>query len=124
MFLNTHQIIGLIFSFLLLIFVIEMVRRRKLLEGYSLLWIFTSVILIIISFWQNLWEKIALLLGIVYGPLILLIFVSLFLVIICLDFSIKISKLTQQVRSLIQKIAILEKEIEENVKKNKKHKRN
>ncbi|HLC38602.1 MAG TPA: DUF2304 domain-containing protein [Patescibacteria group bacterium] len=120
---KTHQIFGFVVSLLFLILIIEMVRRRKLLEGYSLLWIFTGLILVVISLWEKLWIKIASLLGIVYAPFSLLIFFSLFLIIVCLDFSMKISKSSQQIKGLIQKVALLENKVEKCQKKSSKSKK-
>jgi len=105
------QILGMSAGFLLLILVLELVRRRKLLEGYSLIWILTCIILIVISFWKNLWERLANVLGIFYHPVVLFLFAFVFLILIVLDLSIKISKLTEENRKLAQEIGL------QNVKK-------
>ncbi|MBE3094503.1 MAG: DUF2304 domain-containing protein [Actinobacteria bacterium] len=102
------QIFGILSGIVLLLFVLELVRRKKLLEGYSLIWILACVGLIIISLWENLWFKLAKILGIIYAPLVLFIFAFFFLVLIVLDFSIKISKLTEQNKKLVQKIGIIQ----------------
>ncbi|MGV2794939.1 DUF2304 family protein, partial [Clostridium perfringens] len=56
--------VGLAFLFLLL--VLELVRRQKLKEQYSLLWILFSVVLLIVSFNVTLIEWIADRLGVKY----------------------------------------------------------
>src|SRR3972149_117114 len=62
------QIFGLLGGILLLILVLELVRRKKLLEGYSLIWILVCLGLVVVSLWKSLWVKIAGYLGIFYPP--------------------------------------------------------
>ena len=112
------QILGIAGGAILLIFVLELVRRKKLLEGYALLWILTCVGLIVFSFWQKLWEEIAQLLGIFYPPAVIFLLTFIFLVLIVLDLTIKISKLTEQNKQLVQRIGI------EGIKGKKRDKRN
>lgn len=100
------QIFGLFGGILLLLLVLELVRRRKLLEGYSLIWILTCLGLIVVSLWKNLWEKLADFLGIFYSPVILFLFTFAFLLLIVLDLTIKISKLTDQNRKLAQRTGL------------------
>jgi len=100
------QIFGLLAGILLLLLVLELVRRRKLLEGYSLIWILVCFGLIIISLWKNLWERLAKILGIFYSPVILFLFAFGFLLLIVLDLSMKISKLTEENRKLAQQLGL------------------
>lgn len=100
------QFFGILSGVVLLLFVLELVRRKKLLEGYSLIWIIACAGLIIISLWQGLWFKLAKVLGIFYAPLVLFVFAFFFLILIVLDLSIKVSKLTEQNKKLVQKIGI------------------
>jgi len=100
------QILGIAGGAILLIFVLELVRRKKLLEGYALLWILTCVGLIVFSLWEKLWGEIAQVLGIFYAPAVIFLLIFVFLVLIVLDLTIKISKLTEQNKKLIQKIGL------------------
>ena len=100
------QIFGLLGGILLLILVLELVRRKKLLEGYSLIWILVCLGLVVVSLWKSLWVKIAGYLGIFYQPVILFLFAFSFLLLIVLDLSIKISRLTEQNRKLVQKLGL------------------
>lgn len=100
------QIFGLISGILLLLLVLELVRRKKLLEGYSLIWILVCLGLIVVSLWKGLWEKLAQILGIFYSPVILFLFAFAFLLLIVLDLTIKISKLTEENRKLGQNLGL------------------
>ena len=66
--------ISITFSILFLVFVIELVRKNKLLEKYSLLWIFFGLILFVMSITPLFIEKIAGFLGILYAPSVLFFF--------------------------------------------------
>ncbi|MCA9889825.1 MAG: DUF2304 domain-containing protein, partial [Anaerolineae bacterium] len=37
-----------------LLVVLELVRRRKLREEYSLLWLFTAAVMLVVSVWRDL----------------------------------------------------------------------
>ena len=104
--MNKIQILGIASGGLLLIFVLELVRRKKLLEGYSLIWISACIGLIMISLWKDLWEKIAKVLGIYYSPMILFLFAFGFLLLIVLDLTVKVSKLTKENRKLAQTVGL------------------
>lgn len=97
--------VSLAFAFLLI--VLELVRRQKLKEQYSLLWILFSVTLLIISFNVSIIEWIADQLGVKYAPAILFLFGLLFCFAFILHLTIVITKLTSHVLRLAQEVTIL-----------------
>jgi len=52
----------------LIVVVLELVRRRQLGEEYSVLWLVTSVVLVVLAGSRNLLELLAGLMGIYYPP--------------------------------------------------------
>lgn len=108
-----QKIFALIAAIALCIFIVEMVRRKKLREEYSWLWLITSLGIIILVIWYDLLVFITRMIGAVLPTTTLFVFALLFLLLIALHYSVKISSLTDQVRKLAQKIAILEAEKEE-----------
>ena len=52
----------------LLLFVLELVRRRRLQERYSVLWLATGLTLLILAAWPALLERISSVLGIASPP--------------------------------------------------------
>jgi hypothetical protein len=102
------EIIALLGSLGLLALVVELVRRRKLGEGYSLLWLLTGVILLILSLWRELLDVLASLVGIFYPPTGLFVVGFGFVLLILLQFSVAVSRLSDENRSLIQRLAILD----------------
>ncbi len=106
------QIISILICIFLLGYVFELVRRRYLNEEYSVTWLVTGVLMLVLSISDELLQGISRMVGATLYTSTLFFFGMLFLVVICLHFSIRISALTNQVRTLTQDIGILYKERE------------
>ncbi len=106
------QIISILICIFMLAYVFELVRRRYLNEEYSVTWLVTGVMMLLLSISDELLQWISDLVGATLYTSTLFFFGLLFLVVICLHFSIRISALTNQVRTLTQDIGILYKERE------------
>ena len=102
------EIIALLGSFSLLGLIIELVRRRKLGEAYSLLWLLTGITLVLLSLWRELLDVLARLVGIFYPPTALFVVGFGFVLLILLQFSVMVSRLSDENRSLSQRLAILD----------------
>lgn len=107
-----QQLFALVASVTLLIFIVEMVRRRRLREEYSWLWIITGVAILVLSIWFGLLEWLTHLIGAVVPVSTLFVFGILFLVVTNIYFSIKVSTLTTQVKNLAQKLALVDHYVE------------
>jgi hypothetical protein len=95
----------------LFIYIIELVRRRKLREEYAWLWMLTGMVIVVLSFWYGLLVYIGQLLGGILPSAILFLFGLVFLLLIALHQTIKISKLTDEVKQLTQELALLSAEV-------------
>ena len=104
---QTQRIFALVASLGTLLFILELVRRRKLKEEYSWLWVLTSAAMIVLVSWYDLIAGISALIGAVLPTTTLFIFALLFLLGLSVHFSTVISRLTMQVRRLTQELAIL-----------------
>jgi hypothetical protein len=111
------QLISILVSFLFLGTTFELVRKRKISESYSVLWIVAGVAILLFSIFENLLTILAEFVGIFYAPAVLIPIVVFFGVVIMLHFSIVISKLTEQNKNLSQEISILKNDIDK-MKKN------
>lgn len=89
------------------LFIVELVRRRRLREEYSWLWLLTGGAMIVLVVWFQLLLTITELVGAVTPITTLLIFAVLFLFAIVVHYSVIISKLTTQVKNLAQEIALV-----------------
>ena len=91
----------------LLLYILEMVRRRRLREEYSILWLFGSVVILVLSLKQDWLTRLAHSVGIVYPPSFLFLVGILFILLILIHFSIAISKLHQMNKKMAQEIALM-----------------
>lgn len=94
-------------------FILLLVRRRKLREEYSWLWLLTSLSLFVLVIKYGWLEHITTFIGAVLPTTTLFIGALLFLMLLCVQFSIVISKLSKQVKNLVQENALLRARIEE-----------
>jgi len=93
--------------------VLELVRRRRLREEYAWLWVLTGVAMIVLAGWYGLLQAITALIGAVLPTTTLMLFSILFLLAICIHYSVIISRLTTQVKNLAQELALLADRVEE-----------
>jgi len=108
-----QKILAILLSVGLVILIFELVRRRKLREEYSWLWMLTGVVIFVLAIWHGLLLFISQLLGIALPASTIFLFGGFFLILINLYFSVKISTLTTQVKELVQRQAILDSRINE-----------
>jgi hypothetical protein len=111
------QVVSIIGSVIILFVVVELVRRGKLRENYSVLWICTSLVIIFFAIFRHLVDWLGKLTGIYYGPSAFFLVAFLFLSLIALQFSVVISKLSQRNKTLSQEVALLKLRMEELEKK-------
>lgn len=104
---STQHAFAVLVSLLTLVVIIELIRRRRLREEYSLLWIATAVGMFVLSTWYGLVEWLTRMSGAVSPTTTLFIFGLVFLLLISVHFSTVLSRLTQQVRRLTQEVALL-----------------
>jgi hypothetical protein len=102
------QILAVVASGLLFLVVLELVRRRRLLERYALLWLLSAWVLLALAIWQGLLSDLARVIGIIYPPNALFLIAFGFVLVLLLHFSLAVSRLTDQTKVLAQRLAILE----------------
>jgi hypothetical protein len=101
------RIVAIAASLLLFGLVIELVRRRRLKEEYSLLWVVTALVLLVLSLWYGLLLKITNLVGAVLPSSTLFFFGLVFVVLLLLHFSVRISLLERKMTALVQELGLL-----------------
>lgn len=107
-------LLGLAASVAGLLLVLELVRRRKLREDYSLLWLATAAVLILLTLSRPLLDQLAGLLGIVtYPPAAIFAVAILFMLAILLHYATVLTRLARENKQLAQQMAILRFELEE-----------
>lgn len=110
---NIIQYISIAGSIVIFLLVIELVRRKKIKEQYSLLWIFFSFVFVFFAVWRGALDYLASLVGIVYPPAAFLLILVMAVYLILIQYSIILSKLSYQLKESIQEISLLKLELSE-----------
>lgn len=108
-----YQAIAIIGSTALFIFVIDFIRRGLLKEKYSVLWLASSIVILILSIKKGLLDSLAAFLGIAYPPSLLFLVAFLFVMLIILHFSVVISILHEKNKNIAQELALLRNALKE-----------
>ena len=108
-----QKIFAIIVSCALLVFIIELVRRKRLREEYSWLWLLTGSIILILALWYDLLQWVTRLTGAALPTSTLFFLGLVFLILISIQFSVKVSELHNQVKNLVQEMGLLKNRIEE-----------
>jgi hypothetical protein len=104
------QIVAVIVAGIFLGVVLELVRRRRLVERYALLWMLAAVAMLVLAVWRDGLETLADVVGI-HSPPNALFLVALGVVfILLLHFSIATSRLSEETKILAQEVARLDAE--------------
>ena len=107
------QVLAIIFTACGFVLVFELVRRRRLMERYALLWLFSTTVLLALAVWKGLLEKLASAVGIFYAPSALFAVAFACILVMLLHFSLVISRLVEQNKILAQRIGLLSERVEQ-----------
>jgi hypothetical protein len=107
------QLVAILVTAGLFVLVFELVRRRRLMERYALLWLFASAVLLGLAVWKGLLNEVAHAIGIYYAPSALFVIAFGFILVLLLHFSLVISRLADQNKVLAQRLGILQQRLDE-----------
>jgi hypothetical protein len=108
------EVIMILGPVMMLLIVLELVRRRRLREDYSLLWLITFGVLVVLSLFRNsLLEMVASVMGIAYPPTALFVIGFGLLLLVMIQFSVVITRLTRENKEAAQHIALLSTRVRE-----------
>lgn len=105
------QVVAIVVTLSLLLFVFELVRQRKLMEKYSLLWLLAALVLLVLAIFSDLLAEFSSAVGIATPSNALFAVAIGFLVLLVLHFSTTISRLTDESKVLAQKLALAEERL-------------
>jgi len=106
------QIVAVFLSLLTVIVIFEMVRKKRLKEEYSLLWLILGIVVFVLSLWKKLLFTISGLFGVSDPNTTLFFFGIFFMLLFIFHFSVRISDLSERTKSLTQKLALLENDLQ------------
>jgi hypothetical protein len=95
--------------------IFELVRRKHLQERYALLWLLAGLVVLLMAIWRGLLTTISEAAGIFYPPATLFAIAFLFVLLMLLQFSITVSRLSRQNKILAQRLALMQQEREHEV---------
>lgn len=101
------QVIMTVSSVLFLIYVILMVRNKKIELNYTLIWLLTAVSFIVISLFPALLKIISRLLNIIEPVNTLFLSIIFFMLLIIFSLTVAVSKSAGMIKALTQEIGIL-----------------
>jgi hypothetical protein len=101
------RVVAGIGSLALLLFIIELVRRRRLKEEYSVLWVTTAVVLLLLAVWGALLRELTHAIGAISQGSTLYFFGLIFVILLLLHFSLRVSDLERRIVAMTQEIALL-----------------
>jgi len=103
-----HQwIFALAMGIGIFVVILEMVRRRRLEEEDSFLWLIIGLGIVVLVLWQDLLEWVTQLIGATAQTTTIFIFGLVIVILINLYSSVKITILRRQVKELAQQVAML-----------------
>lgn len=105
------QTVAIIGAAVMLVVVFELVRRRKLMERYSLLWLTAAAVLLVLAVFDDLLGEVSSALGIATPSNALFLIAFVFVTLVLLHFSVTISRLTDESKMLAQQLALVEERL-------------
>jgi len=93
--------------------IFELVRRRRLMERYAILWLLAGLTLLVLALWKGLLTTIAHAVGISYAPTVLFAVAFAFVLVMLVQFSTAISRLADQNTILAQRLALMQQRLDE-----------
>ena len=101
------RILAIAGSIALLIFVVELVRRRRLKEEYSVLWTLTALTLLVMAVVPDLLMTLTNGIGAVLASSTLFFIALIFVMLMLLHFSVRISHMERNLTALVQELGLM-----------------
>jgi hypothetical protein len=98
---------------LVLLFVINLVRTKKLKEEYALLWLLMAASLVLAPLLIDLIDQISFAIGIDYPPALMIVIALVCFALIFFQISVTISRFSEQIKNLSQDLALVRRRLEQ-----------
>ena len=92
--------------------IVELSRRRQLREKYALVWMTVGVVMAVFAISPGLFNRLAHSVGVKNPPDLLTVLASLFLLVVCVQFSWEMGRMEDRSRLLAEEVALLRNQIE------------
>jgi hypothetical protein len=94
------------------VLIFELIRRKRLMERYAILWLMAGLVVLVLALWKGLLTTLAHAAGITYLPSALFAVAFLFVLLMLVHFSTTVSRLSDQNTMLAQRLALLQQRLE------------
>ncbi len=111
--MDTSHIIGIVSALVVLLFVLEMLRRGILREKFAVLWLLLSSVLLLLAIFPQILGTISSFLGIALPANLLFTLAAITLLLVCVQLSHEIGRLESRTRRLAEELALLREKIED-----------
>ena len=107
------RVFAVALGLLVLLVVINLVRTRRLTEEFALLWFVTAVVLVLTPLFIDYVDMAARAIGIAYPPAMIFLLAIISLLLILFQFSMRMSRFSDQIKVLTQEVALLNARLED-----------
>ena len=114
------QIISIVGSLIFIVFILELIRRKKLKEAYALIWGIMGLFFFILACWVEGLIFVSNKIGIEYAPATLFLVLLITVILILIQFSVIISSQVDKIKNLGQELALLKEQVSKSDKNKKK----
>lgn len=96
---------------LVLVVILELLRRRQLREKYATLWLIVAIVVIPLALIPSMLDGLSSTLGVASGVSLVLFLGFLFLLFVSIHLSWEVSRLEEETRTLAEDLALLRTEL-------------
>jgi hypothetical protein len=107
------RLFAVVLGLTVLLFVINLVRTKKLKEEFALLWLLTGIVLVLTPLLIDYLDKVAYALGIEYPPALIFVLAIISVLLVLFQFSMRLSRFSEQIKVLTQELALLRVRLED-----------
>lgn len=106
------QIFSILVGLVLFLVIMSLVRRKKLQEQASLLWLLAGCLMVLVPVWKEGFFALSRFLGVANATSAVFLLGFVFVILVMLHLSVIISRLTEENREFAQTICLLREELE------------
>ena len=103
-----QRVTAVIFSLILVLVIVQLIRKQKLREEYALAWLGASLMILLLSVFGGLVKIFAAFFAVSYAPTLALVLGLLFVLVVLLSQSVVLSAQADYIRDLAQQATLLE----------------
>lgn len=94
-----------------LLFILRMVKRRKIWERYAILWVYIGFGVLLVPLFVDVFDAVLGKLGVAHPPSFFFLVAILGILLLLLQLSVEITTLVRRSRDTVQELAILEERV-------------